>query len=109
MPEGEPSELRLGIVADGAHQRLERLAPSRLALGPLDLGQHPGPERLPLRLVQVEVVRRRVLPVSVLHNAQQPVVLPSLLKPVLAVGPDEPGQVAGCEGAGGFCTLFFAR
>jgi hypothetical protein len=50
-----------------------------------------------------------MLLVSVLHDAQQPVVLPSLLEPILAVGFNELGQVAGCERAGGFRNLFFGR
>ena len=50
-----------------------------------------------------------MLPISVLHDAQQPIVLPSLLEPVLAVGFHEGSQVAGCERASGFRTLILGR
>ena len=49
-----------------------------------------------------------MLPVSTGNNAQQPVVLTSLLEPVLAVGLDELGQRAGLEGTGGFRPLVFS-
>ena len=65
-----------------------------------------GPRRrASLPLVAVEVVRRRVRPVSVRHGAQQPVVLPSRLEPVAAVSLDEPGQVAPLERSGPFRPL----